>query len=85
MAQEKVEEVKRWGMMQMGHVRIGGYGHKPLITSMKFSSNKALRQFSNVQGGLNLMMNPPLKGEESITLITTEDFSIVAVATLNVL
>jgi hypothetical protein len=31
------------------------------------------------------MMNPPLKGEESITLITIEDFSIVVVATLNVL
>jgi hypothetical protein len=72
-AQEKAEEVERWGMMQMGHAGIGGCGHKLPVTSMRLSSSNVPRQFCSVQGGLSLMMNPPPKGEESAALTTAED------------
>jgi hypothetical protein len=63
-AQKKVKEVKKWGMMHMGHAWMGGYGHKPPVTSMKLNSNNIPWQFSNMQGGLNLMMNPLPKEEK---------------------
>jgi len=72
-AQEKAEEVERWGMMQMGHAGMGGCGHKLPVTSMRLSSSNVPRQFCSVQGGLSLMMNPPLKGEESAAPTTAED------------
>jgi len=80
-AQEKAEEVERWGMMQMGHAGMGGCGHKLPVTSMRLSSSNVPRQFCSVQGGLSLMMNPPPKGEESAAPTTAEDCTTSTTAT----
>ncbi|CAK9219046.1 unnamed protein product [Sphagnum jensenii] len=80
-AQEKAEEVERWGMMQMGHAGMGGCGHKLPVTSMRLSSSNVPRQFCSVQGGLSLMMNPPLKGEESAAPTTAEACTTATTAT----
>jgi hypothetical protein len=80
-AQEKAEEVERWGMMQMGHAGMGGCAHKLPVTSMRLSSSNVPRQFCSVQGGLSLMMNPPLKGEESAAPTTAEACTTATTAT----
>jgi hypothetical protein len=38
-------------------------GHKLPITSMRLSNSNVPQQFCSVQGGLSLMMNPPLMGK----------------------
>jgi hypothetical protein len=80
-AQEKAEEVERWGMMQMGHAGMGGCGHKLPVTSTRLSSSNVPRQFCSVQGGLSLMMNPLPKGEESAAPTTAEDCTTATATT----
>jgi hypothetical protein len=71
-AQGRANEENKWGMMWMGHARMGAYGHKMSVTFMGLSSNNIPRQFSNLQRGLSLVMNPPPNGEKLIALTITK-------------